>query len=100
MELKIKTQFNITPVSPFHFDGTFKKPSHFPDKLSDWESGKYWQTIRIWKKIFAVKIEDFGTLTKPELKVSVFYNNKTSDAEIAEIRGELIWRYELNRDLK
>mgnify|MGYP001617204714 FL=1 len=41
--LKNKKVFFISPTSPFHFDGTFHKPSHYPDKLDDWESGKYWQ---------------------------------------------------------
>ena len=58
MKLSRIKSFITYPKSPFHFDGTFHKPSHFPDKLSYWESGKYWQTIRVGKKIFGLKIED------------------------------------------
>lgn len=54
---KVKTFF-IIPTFPFHFDGTFHKTSHFPDKLDDWETGKYWQAIRVSKKLFGLKIEN------------------------------------------
>lgn len=94
--LKNKKSFFITPIFPFHFDGTFHKPSHFPDKLTDWEKGKYWQTIRVGKKIFGVKIED----KKPKLKVTIFYNGKILGDEIDFIKQELIWRFDLNKDLK
>jgi len=94
-ELKNKKIFYITPTQPFHFDGTFHKPSHFPDTLSDWEKGKYWQTIRVDKKIFGIKIED----KKPKLKITVFYDGKISDKEIDFIKQELIFRFDFNKDL-
>lgn len=98
--LKNKKEFFILPTVPFHFDGTFHKPSHFPDKLDDWESGKYWQTIRIGKKLFGLKIENKGETRKPKIKVSVFYDKDVSDKEIESIKREVIWRFDLNADLK
>lgn len=95
-----KTQFNLFPIAPFHFDGTFHKPSHFPDKLNIWEPGKYWQAIRVGKKLFGLKIENRGTITKPEIKISVFYNGKIFEKDLNFIKNELNWRFELNRDLK
>jgi len=97
--LKNKIDFFISPSSPFHFDGTFHKPSHFPDKLSDWESGKYWQTIRIGKKLFGLKVENRGESSKPKIKVTVFYDD-ISDKEIENIKNEIIWRFDLRADLK
>ena len=98
--LKNKKEFFIFPTSPFHFDGTFYKPSHFPDKLSDWESGKYWQTIRIGKRLFGLKIEDKEETKKPKIKVSVFYDKIISNKEIENIKNEIIWRFDLNANLK
>ena len=97
---KNKKEFFIYPSSPFHFDGTFHKPSHFPDKLDDWESGKYWQAIRIDRKLFGLKIENKGKAQKPKIKVSVFYDKGVSDKEIENIKQEIIWRFDLNADLK
>src|SRR3990167_9940465 len=98
--LKNKKEFFIYPSSPFHFDGTFHKPSHFPDKLDDWERGKYWQSMRIDKKLFGLKIENKGKTQKPKVKVSVFYDNAISNKEIEGIKREIIWRFNLNADLK
>src|SRR3989344_3247789 len=98
--LNNKIKLIITPTSPFHFDGTFHKPSHFPDKLSDWESGKYWQAIRIEKKLFGIKIKDKGKIQQPEIKVSIFYNKNINNGEIENIKQEIIWRFDLNADLK
>jgi N-glycosylase/DNA lyase len=102
METKIlesKKEFFISPTSPFHFDGTFHKPSHYPDKLDDWEPGKYWQAIRIGKRPFGIKIENKGTLMKPKIKVSVFYDKEISEGELEQVKEEIIWRFDLNADL-
>src|SRR3989344_7963321 len=98
--LKNKKEFFIFPTAPFHFDGTFHKPSHFPDKLDDWENGKYWQAIRIDNKLFGLKIENKGKTQKPKIKVSVFYDNKISANEHEKINQEIIWRFDLNANLK
>ena len=100
MKLSKKTQFYIYPVAPFHFDGTFHKPSHFPDQRDVWGKGKYWQSIRAGKKMFGLKIEDKGTITRPKLKVNIFYNGKISEHELEFIKNELNWRFELNKDLR
>lgn len=100
MKLIHKETFFIFPSSPFHFDGTFNKPSHFPDKLDDWESGRYWQAIRIGKKLFGLRIENTGKMQKPKIKVSVFYKGAVSDSEIKFIKQEIIWRFDLDADLK
>src|SRR3989344_5241840 len=97
--LKNKKEFFIFPTSPFHFDGTFHKPSHFPDKLSDWKAGKYWQTIRVDKKLFGLKIEHKNS-QKPRIKVSVFYDKNISEKEIENIKKEIMWRFDLDADLK
>lgn len=100
MKLGKKKIFLIYPSTPFHFDGTFHKPSHFPDKLDDWKPGKYWQGIRIGKKLFGLKIEDRGSIQKPKLKVSVFYKDNISKEEIKVVKREVVWRFDLDADLK
>jgi len=98
--LRNKKEFFISPTSPFHFDGTFHKPSHYPTKLDDWEPGKYWQAIRIGKRLFGLKIENKGKTQRPKIKVSVFYNKNISRGELEKIKQEIIWRFDLNADLK
>ena len=98
--MKHKREFFIFPSSPFHFDGTFHKPSHYPDKLEDWEPGKHWQAIRIGKRLLGLKIENKVKTLRPKIKVSVFYDNKISKGELEKIKQEIIWRFDLNADLK
>lgn len=102
MKLNKSEVFLLYPKPPFHFDGTFYKPSHFPNKLKldDWESSKYWQSLRIDKKLYGLKIENAGTIVKPKLKVSVYSNKKFVEEELEKIKEEIIWRFELNVDLK
>src|SRR3989344_750095 len=98
--LKNTKEFLIFPSSPFHFDGTFHKSSHFLDKLSDWKTGKYWQAIRIGKRLFGLKVENKGEIQKPKIKVSVFYDKNIFEKEIENIKYEIIWRFDLNANLK
>ncbi len=99
---KNKTSVVLLPMKPFHFDGTFHKPSHFPNnlKLDDWMHGKYWQTLRFNKKLYGLKIENKGTTTKPKLNVSIYSEKKLGFNELEALKQEIIWRFGLNTDLK
>jgi len=106
--------FFLYPKSPFHFDGTFHKPSHFPNKLplDDWQPGKYWQLMRVGEKLFGLRIEDRGDVYNPKLKVTAYFNfgnlrddrlkdgkTKLPQSELELIKKEIIYRYELDQDL-
>jgi N-glycosylase/DNA lyase len=93
--LKSKQKFFVFPTVPFHFDGTFHKPSHFPDKLDCWSLGKYWQAMRLGKRLFGLKIEN----KEPKIEVSVFYDGVIGNNEIETVKQEIIWRFDLNADL-
>jgi hypothetical protein len=73
MKLGYKKSFFLQPKPPFHFDSTFHKPSHFPNKLKleKWEPGKYWQTFRANKKLFVLRAENKGTTAKPKIKITI-----------------------------
>ncbi|KKW01963.1 MAG: hypothetical protein A2898_00995 [Candidatus Kerfeldbacteria bacterium RIFCSPLOWO2_01_FULL_48_11] len=94
--------FTIRPLPPFHFDGTFHKPSHFPNKLQldRWEPGKYWQSLWLGKKLYGLKIVDRGATAKPALRVTVYTNTAIKSDEIKRLKREIAWRFELDTDLK
>ncbi len=92
--------FVVFPTTPFHFDGTFHKPSHFPTNLERWEPGTRWQAIRIGKRLYGLKIQDGGTLHKPKLNVSIFSKRNISDAAMEAVRQEIVWRFDLHADLR
>lgn len=102
MRFNHKYTFLLYPKPPFHFDGTFHKPSHFPNKLKldDWENGKYWQSLRLGKKPYGLKIENAGTVAKPKLKVSVYSKESFGKNETIKLKEEITWRFELDANLK
>jgi 3-methyladenine DNA glycosylase/8-oxoguanine DNA glycosylase len=89
----------LRPTSPFHFDGTFHKPSHFPAPLEAWEPGRYWRSLRIDDRLYGVRICDAGSTRSPALRVSVFSDREVKTSELMEVRDELIWRFDLYADL-
>ena len=93
-KLTYKKSFTLYPKTPFHFDGTFHKPSHFPDKLDDWEPGRYWQAIRINQRLFGLKIKNKDQPQRPKIIVSVFYKGGISDKELESIKQEIIWLFD------
>ncbi len=98
--LKKNRSFILIPTAPFHFDGTFHKPSHFPAGMDDWQPGIYWQGIRIGAKLIGLRIEDRGRCRSPKLKVTTFCNRRLGDDEIARLRQEISWRFDLDADLR
>lgn len=99
-KLKFQKSFYLEPSAPFNFDGTFHNPGHFPTKLDAWKPGKHWQAIRFGRKVFGLKIENRGAKTKPQIKVSIFDNKKVSEQDLELIKNEIIWRFDLEADLK
>jgi len=97
--LRHRRQFLITPTEPFHFDGTFHKPSHFPSRLAVWTPGKHWQAIRVGRKLFGLKVEDWTNRATPGVRVSVYHDDAVDDGETEVIKQEIRWRFDLNADL-
>lgn len=98
-ELRRQARFSIVPTKPFNFDGTFNKPSHYTSGCSEWQDGRYWQTIRLDSRIFGLFIKNAGTLNRPRLSVSVFYGKPVSSKDMERIKGELLWRFDLEANL-
>ena len=102
MKLNYKKTFFLQLKSPFHFDGTFHKPSHFPNqlKMEEWQVGRYWQTFRVGKELFVLQVEDKGTIAKPKIKITLYSSKPLNKQELEKIKQEIIWRFELNLDLQ
>ncbi len=101
MKLSYKKTFFLHPKPPFHFDGTFHKPSHFPNKLkmNEWEPGRYWQTFRVGKELFVLQAENKGTRARPKIKITLYSSQPLSKKEAEKIKKEINWRFELETDL-
>lgn len=89
----------LFPRAPFHFDGTFNKPSRFPSRLLKWSPGTLHQTVRLRDQIYGVVINDEGRLDKPALEVSVYHNASVGLDIIGQLLNELSCRYALDENL-
>lgn len=89
----------LSPRAPFHFDGTFRKPSHLPTTLYRWSPGVFYQTMRVGSKLVGVRIRDRGRRTAPRLGVAMFYSERLSAEDRRAVLNELVFRYALDADL-
>lgn len=99
-KLTIKETLEIIPTAPFHFDSTFYKPAHFPTSDTKWESGKRWQTMFWAGENLGLIFQNAGIPDKPKVNITVYSNKRLLSEFIKNLRQELIWRYNLNLDLK
>ncbi len=97
--LSEKAVTKLVPTSPFNFNATVHKPSHFPDKLTHYEKDNFWQTMRLNNEIFGIKMENMGRINKSEIKLTIFSKSKLTKSKIDSITKELVWRYDLDADL-
>jgi 3-methyladenine DNA glycosylase/8-oxoguanine DNA glycosylase len=58
-----------------------------------------WQTLRAAGRLYAVRIEDRGTLAEPELRVSIFSDRLVTASDRETVRREMAWRFDLDADL-
>ncbi len=97
--LNKKKSLMLNPIFPYNFDATVFKPSHYPDPLKIYETGKYWFAMKSNKKIYGIRMENTGTITKPKIKATIFSERNLSSKEIDSITDELNFRFEFNRDI-
>lgn len=94
-----KSSFVIEPSAPFHFDGTFHKPSRFPAPLDAWDPGKFWTAMRVGASVYGLRITNSGVASRPKIRVDVFHNRKLAASELKAVRAEISWRFDLETDL-
>ncbi|MFA6524052.1 MAG: hypothetical protein WC264_00630 [Candidatus Paceibacterota bacterium] len=94
--LKNKVILKLFPTQPFQFDSTFHKPDHFSTPDNYWESGTYYQTMLWQGKNLGLVFKD----TKPTIILQVFSEDKLNKIFIEELKKEIIYRYNLDLDVK
>jgi len=96
--LKLPKLFStmLVSTSPFNFDATMHKPSHFPSSDNIWEKGRYWITMVWQRQTVGLKLENKGTVARPKIELSV-HSLKPVNKE--ELLPEIEWRFNLKTDL-
>jgi len=99
MKLREVKRIKLVPLAPFHFDATVHKPDHFPSADSDWQPGARWQTMFCQGKKLGLKLENKGTVSKPEIILHVWSNTDLSNDFLKSLKEEIKYRYFLDLDL-
>lgn len=89
----------LRPTPPFHFDATFHKPDHFPSGDNLWEPGTRWQTMRWQGQSLGLKFEDRGSVTQPEIRLSVWSEAGLSRHDLRGLVGEMDSRLDLHSNI-
>lgn len=98
-ELKNKTSIIIKPKVPYNFDATVFKPSHYPDPLKIYETGKYWFGLELNGQVYGLKMTNRGSVEKPKIEITIFANHILNNKERKEIIDELDYRFEFSKYL-
>ena len=99
LKLDKEVSLEIKPKTPFNFDATIHKPSHFPSSDNLWIKGKYWITM-IWKgKYLGLKLENKGTTDRPKIKLTIYSKGPLSKEYKENFISEIEWRFNLQSDI-
>lgn len=89
----------LHPKPPFHFAGTFHKPSHFPSRDNSYENERYWQTMNLSGRPFGLHFSPLGG-PNPSVELQVYGEGALSVEDLKRIETEVIWRFDLATDLQ
>ncbi len=79
--LDLRRDIVLRPRPPFHFAGTFCKPSYFPTSDILYEDGIYRQSIRFGGQVMGLRMEPGGSPERPEVQLSVFTAEPLDEAK-------------------
>ncbi|HEY9327691.1 MAG TPA: hypothetical protein VIS09_05565 [Streptomyces sp.] len=89
----------LRPTAPFHFDGTFCKPSHFPTPHRVHEPDVFRQTLRWRETVYGIRARNAGTTDDPAIDLTIFCDKPVEEDEAESIAAELTQRFDLAADM-
>ena len=91
MELGHRSRIVITPLPPFNFKLTVKKPAGWSLFNADeiYEDGTLWTATRLQGRLVGLKLRSVGTLEEPRINVTVFTTVRLTEHEKPGIKKAL-----------
>jgi 3-methyladenine DNA glycosylase/8-oxoguanine DNA glycosylase len=90
----------LTPAQPFHFDGTFCKPSNFPTPHREHQPGRYWQTMLLAGVVYGLRAECVEAGVAQEISLTIFSDHPLDGREVDRIVEEFSQRFDLSVNLE
>lgn len=102
MRLRREGRFDISPLPPFNFRLTVRKPAGWDLFTSGevFEEGTLWTAIRHKGRTFGLKLSSGGTTAKPRVLVEVYARSPVTSAEMGALREILSVCLGADQDLR
>jgi 3-methyladenine DNA glycosylase/8-oxoguanine DNA glycosylase len=100
IQLTTTAETTLYPCAPFHFDGTFFKPSYFPGNDTAYSPGHFWQTLRFEHQTFGLRFDAVGSVEEPAVRLTVFSGAPLAPDLVERIAAEQVYRYGMHLDLR
>jgi 3-methyladenine DNA glycosylase/8-oxoguanine DNA glycosylase len=102
MKLLRRGEFEITPIPPFDFRLTVRKPAGWDLFTAEevYEEGTLWTGIRYEGRPVGLKIQSRGTVKKPRVMVEIYAGSPTSRKEAGALRDIVSVCLGADQDLK
>jgi 3-methyladenine DNA glycosylase/8-oxoguanine DNA glycosylase len=102
LRLRRRVQFEITPIPPFNFRLTVRKPAGWSMFISEevYDDGTLWTGMRFGARPIGLKIQSSGTVQRPRVLVGVYAAREISKRDTARLRGILAVCLGAEQDLR
>jgi len=102
MKLNNKCKFEITPVPPFDFELTVKKPAGWTlfNSGEIFHDGTLWTASRIQNRLVGLKLRSIGTVSKPRIRVALFTAKPLMNTEKTDLKALLMKLIGAEQDLR
>lgn len=97
--LRCVKKMSLYPTSPFSFENTVYKPSHFPISTSFYESGKFMFATCFEGIPIGIELIDKGTIGCPHIECGVYSQDDLDELFLERVKKEVIWRFDMSADL-
>jgi len=99
--LRRTTQLEITPMPPFSFRLTVRKPAGWDLFTSEeiYDDETLWTAIRLGRRPVGLKIQSRGTIQRPRVLVRVYSSREMSRQDRAKLRATLTVSLGADQDL-
>ncbi len=99
--VKLRKRWSVIfkPESPYNFNATLHKPSHFPSSDNEWQKSNYWITM-VWRdKYLGLKFIDKGSVAEPKVTLEVYSKKSLSKNFKQKLKPEIEWRFNFRTDI-
>jgi DNA-3-methyladenine glycosylase II len=94
----VKTEINALP--PFRFDLSAEIFASGDKQIRSYDDGKFWQVLRLNRKLVLATMESVGTVDKPKLSVELKSNVEINRHDIKKAEDIVNFLFSLDFDLK